>query len=41
MMLHTTSVGELSGLLPSWRLHLEAANGDLYLGCLVVRSVAA
>jgi site-specific recombinase XerC len=22
----TTSVGELSGLLPSWRLHLEAAN---------------
>src|SRR6266536_3530636 len=23
---HTTSVGELSGLLPSWRLHLEAAN---------------
>ena len=23
---HATSVGELSGLLPSWRLHLEAAN---------------
>src|SRR5215469_10516509 len=22
----TTSLGELSGLLPSWRLHLEAAN---------------